>query len=79
MKFLLAAVTENGGGDNVGDEEAEDDREFWNLMKDPAVSEAKMNRAIKRMVQARDGEGDRLDCDLSVSSGDLGSSQGRIV
>ena len=58
------AVTENGG-DNVGDEE--DDREFWNLMKDPAVSEAKMNRAINRMVEARDG------CDLSVSSGDLSS------
>ena len=40
-------------------------------MKDPAVSEAKMNRAIKRMVAARDGGGN--DCDLS-SSGGLSSS-----
>ena len=40
-------------------------------MKDPAVSEAKMNRAIKRMVaEARDGGN---DCDLS-SSGGLSSS-----
>ena len=45
-------------------------------MKDPAVSEAKMNRAIKRMVaEARDGGGggNRNDCDLS-SSGGLSSS-----
>ena len=51
--FQPTAATENGG-DNAGEEEGEDDREFWNLMKDPAVSEAKMNRAIKRMVAARD-------------------------
>ena len=42
-------------------------------MKDPAVSEAKMNRAIKRMVAARDGGGGGNDCDLS-SSGGLSSS-----
>ena len=44
-------------------------------MKDPAVSEAKMNRAIKRMVaEARDGGGGGgNDCDLS-SSGGLSSS-----
>jgi len=58
------AVTENGG-DNIGGADEEEDREFWNLMKDPAVSEVKMNRAIKRMVQARDDG----DCDLSESSG----------
>ena len=70
--YFIAAATENGG-DN---EEEEDDREFWNLMKDPAVSEAKMNRAIKRMVaEARDGGGGggSNDCDLS-SSGGLSSS-----
>ena len=57
FRFLPAATENGGGGDDiVGDneEDEEDDREFWNLMKDPAVSEAKMNRAIKRMVQASD-------------------------
>ena len=38
----------------------DDDREFWNLMKDPAVSELKMNRAIRRM---------RAQDEVSLSSG----------
>ncbi len=31
--------------------EAEEDQEFWSLMRDPSVPEARLNRAIRRMQQ----------------------------
>ena len=38
----------------------EDEREFWNLMKEPTPSEARLNKVIKRMQQHDE---------LSMSSG----------
>jgi hypothetical protein len=45
-----AALTSTPGGPAAVPPLMDDeDREFWNLMKDPTVSELKMNRAIRRM------------------------------
>ena len=46
----------------------EEDREFWSLMKDPTVSEVKLNRVIRKM-QAHD--------ELSNSSSEMYSNNNR--
>lgn len=47
---------------------AEEDREFWSLMKDPTVSEVKLNRVIQRMQQQ-----DELSYSSSLNGSNAGS------